>query len=382
MDLNNNSTAGIYIHIPFCKQACAYCDFHFSTLKSQHRAMVAALVSEVKQTQSYLNGKKLSTIYFGGGTPSILPSNAIAQILEAIAENHETTQIQEITLEANPDDINMQKLDEWYALGINRLSVGIQSWNKNDLIRMNRAHQVQDAHEALVTISQSGFKNFSIDLMYGLPFQSISQWDEHLEQTIAYSPTHIAAYHLTIEPKTAFDYQKKKGYIQLPEDELSEAMFFLMREKFRKAGYNHYEISNFSKPGFESKHNSSYWSGKWYLGIGPSAHSFNGKSRQWNIANNSKYLQGIMQGKPIFEIETLTEKNLWNEWLMTQLRLLKGLSIAEGTKKFGEKPIQNLLQSIEKLFKEHFEIQDDFLRIKPSSLLLSDGIIANLFEIE
>jgi oxygen-independent coproporphyrinogen III oxidase len=317
--------AGIYIHIPFCKQKCTYCDFHFSTRFHAYREeMIACICKEIQERSNYLNETLLNSIYFGGGTPSLLSEIEIVQILSTIKTKFTLSTSCEITLEANPDDIDEARLTSWKAAGINRLSIGLQSFKESDLQWMNRAHSVEEALKCVDLARKSGIINISIDLIYGLPNLSMEEWKHHIETVLAMEVQHVSAYCLTIEEKTALHHLvKTEEIVPAGEDEQSEQFIYLI-ERLKAAGFNHYEISNFGLPGYEAVHNSNYWKGAHYLGVGPSAHSFDGKSRQWNVSNNTLYLKNF-ETNAYFEIEHLTLKDRWNELLLTGLRTSYGV---------------------------------------------------------
>ena len=319
--------AGIYIHIPFCKQACNYCNFHFST--------------------SLKLKEDIETLYFGGGTPSILDINDLQLLFTALRKKFIFSADTEITLEANPDDITPAKLKLWKQAGINRLSVGIQSFIEEELVWMNRAHTAAESLQCIDEIKQAGFTNFSVDLIYGSPLLSDEDWKRNVAIVIEKNIPHISCYALTVEPKTALDKmitQHKKAPV---DAEKQAKQFLLLMEWMQTAGYEHYEISNFAKSGMRSKHNSSYWQGKKYYGFGPSAHAFDGKKRQWNIANNALYIQSLKNNTIPFEAEILTSTQQLNEYIMTSLRTMEGLSLAIVEEKFGIK-IKTELQIISK----------------------------------
>lgn len=286
--------AGIYLHIPFCKQACYYCNFHFSTSLAQKDAMVQAILREIQLQQNYLDGLAVSSIYFGGGTPSILPEEDLQALLQALHQHFNITPDAEITLEANPDDLTAAKLAALKAAGINRLSIGVQSFHEEDLQWMNRAHNSQQATQCITLAQAAGFENITIDLIYGGPTLSDEGWAANVQQAIALKVPHLSCYALTVEAGTALDHFIKKKKMAAVDTDKAARHFEQLMQWMQAAGYEHYEISNFALPGWHSRHNSSYWQGKSYLGIGPSAHSFNGTSRQWNIANNTAYILSLI----------------------------------------------------------------------------------------
>lgn len=318
--------AGIYIHIPFCKKACNYCDFHFSTSTKNQDEMVSAISKELILRKSYLSQEAIETIYFGGGTPSVLNTSQLQRILSTITETFEVVANPEVTLEANPDDLSKEKLQELKTAGINRLSIGIQSFFEEDLVWMNRAHNAKESLQCLEFAKEVGFDNITIDLIYGIPQMTDDQWEKNIDIALSLNIPHISAYNLTVEEKTALHHQIEKGTSLALDDAQGERNFLTLQEKLKAANFIHYEISNFGKEGFFSKHNSSYWKGKKYLGVGPSAHSFDGKSRAWNIANNMLYLKGLEQNKVPLTTEILSQKDLVNEHLMIGLRNIWGCS--------------------------------------------------------
>lgn len=330
--------AGIYIHIPFCKQACHYCDFHFSTSLKYRDEMVQALVKEIALQKHYLNGETIHTIYFGGGTPSLLNASEIDQIIDIISSLHSVAADAEITLEANPDDLHREAVQALRRTPVNRFSIGIQSFFDDDLQWMNRAHRANEAEASVKRAQDAGFENITADLIYGYPLLTDTKWKHNIDTMLTLEIPHVSAYSLTVEPRTAlakFIKTKKQPPVS---DRQSAEQFVLLMDTLQQKGFEHYEISNFARPGHYSRHNTNYWRGVKYLGIGPSAHSFNGDTRQWNIANNAKYLAGIADGNIPAEAETLTEDNRLNEYIMTSLRTMWGLdlqkleSIAAGTK--------------------------------------------------
>lgn len=321
--------AGIYIHIPFCKQKCTYCDFHFSTTFHSYRSrMIGTILKEIELRKDYLNEASIETIYFGGGTPSILTIEELEQILSAIHSNYDTSNLAEVTLEANPDDITTNQVQEWKEIGINRLSIGLQSFKESDLKWMNRAHNVEESYTCIKSAIEGGITNLTVDLMYGLPDLSNEEWKNHIQTVVDMGVQHVSAYCLTIEEGTVLDKFVENGKIVPPTDDLQAEQFLLLVDTLEQNGIMQYEISNFGKEGFESKHNSNYWKGTHYLGIGPSAHSFDGKSRSWNVANNQKYMQQIEAGGDWNETEILSKNDLFNELILTGLRTVDGVDLA------------------------------------------------------
>ncbi|MDQ2753020.1 MAG: radical SAM family heme chaperone HemW, partial [Bacteroidota bacterium] len=311
--------AGIYVHIPFCKKACYYCNFHFSTSTLTANEMIYAIGMEAK-LRKYYSKEKVTTVYIGGGTPSLLTITHLRTLLEKLRDNFSILSDAEVTLEANPDDINIESLLQWKSAGINRLSIGVQSFRDADLQWMNRAHNARQALGCIQLATKTGFNNLSIDLIYGTPTLSNEQWIQNIEQAIALDVHHLSCYALTVEPKTALYHLIKEKKVANVDEETQSVQFEILINRLCEAGYEHYEISNFAKPGFQSKHNSSYWQGKPYIGLGPSAHSFNGVSRQWNVANNALYIASLKIGEVPFEIEYLTPQQQLNEYIMTSLR--------------------------------------------------------------
>ena len=318
---------GIYIHIPFCRKACHYCNFHFSTNISYIDRMVDAICREIELTTDFLTDKDLNSIYFGGGTPSVLTSDQLERIFIVLKQYYNWNEQCEITLEANPDDMNIDKMQSWLSLGINRLSVGIQSFDDEDLNFMNRSHNAAEAISCLQLARGVGFRQFSLDLIYGSPTTDMNKWQQNIEIALSLHPEHISAYSLTVEEKTALHHQVKTGKAQAPDDSLSSEQFAVLISRLNQEGYIHYEISNFAKEGHFAKHNSSYWKNKPYLGIGPSAHSYTCHLRRWNIANNQKYMSSIESGVIPSESEFLSIEDRYNEMVMTGLRTMWGVDI-------------------------------------------------------
>ncbi|MDD2982183.1 MAG: radical SAM family heme chaperone HemW [Crocinitomicaceae bacterium] len=324
--------AGIYIHIPFCKQKCTYCDFHFSTTyQAYEQEMIDSFVKEIELRKAYLAGQTVETIYFGGGTPSLLNQEQLTTILTAVRENLTCSESPEITLEANPDDITAEKANAWKMAGVNRLSVGIQSFDDCDLKWMNRAHDSQQALNCLPIAQEAGIKNISLDLIYGLPDLDNERWKKQIEKAVSLGATHISAYCLTIEKKTALHQLVQQKKLIPAENEQQSEQFEILIKTLKGHGFDHYEISNFALPGFISKHNSNYWRGISYLGVGPSAHSYNGKSRSWNISNNPNYIKFLQKETfetfDWYEEEHLTPENIFNESLLIGLRTSWGVDL-------------------------------------------------------
>ncbi len=376
--------AGIYIHIPFCKQACNYCNFHFSTSLQNKDALLQAMLIEINLTAiqpSFNTAQVINTIYFGGGTPSILFSNDIVMLLAAIQSKFIISPTVEITLEANPDDITLQKLIEWKAIGINRLSVGIQSFNEDELVWMNRAHTAKESLQCIDIIQQAGFTNYSIDLIYGSPLLNNQVWKKNVQIVIDKKVPHISCYALTVEPKTLL-YKQISQQKKLAIDTDKQAEQFLLLMNWMEAyGYQHYEISNYCLPGFESKHNSSYWQHEPYFAFGPAAHSFDGKSRKWNIANNALYITALQNGTIPFEAEVLTPAEQLNEYIMTALRTKKGLSLLYIQNNFGEDKVAAILLKVTKWINcNKAIIANNNIVLTRQGKLFADGIAVDFFE--
>jgi oxygen-independent coproporphyrinogen-3 oxidase len=327
--------SGIYIHIPFCKQACHYCDFHFSTSLKKKDELISALKKELKLRKDEFKNTIVQTIYFGGGTPSLLTPEEILCLINSVKIFYNVSNNPEITLEANPDDLSEQQLIALKKTPINRLSIGIQSFFENDLKLMNRAHNSEDAKNCLKLATQY-YDNISLDLIYGIPNATSAQWEANIDLALSFGVNHISSYALTVEPKTALASFIKKGIIKNVDDASAEAQFHILIDKLEAANFVHYELSNFGKEGSFSKNNSAYWQGKSYIGIGPSAHSFNGNERSWNVRNNSKYIKALEQDTLPQEKETLTLTDKYNEYVMTGLRTVWGVSIEKIEQDYGE----------------------------------------------
>ena len=372
--------AGIYLHIPFCKKACHYCDFHFSTSPQYKDQMLQALSQEIDLRKNYLAGETIETIYFGGGTPSLLSADELQILIGAITDLYEVSPTAEITLEANPDDLNPQKVREFRQTLVNRFSIGIQSFFEEDLKWMNRAHSASEAQSSIKRVQDAGFENITADLIYGFPLLSTPKWEHNIQQLIELQIPHISSYSMTVEPATALSSFIKKGE-QKPMDEgQSSAQFLILMEQLTEAGFEHYEISNFAKPGLYSKHNSNYWEGVSYLGIGPSAHSFNGESRQWNVSNNSKYIDQIQLKKIPAEMEMLSTENRINEYIMTSLRTSKGMSLQKITERFGSDYANEVRNGLEPFAdKNWINLKEQIVTLTTDGKLFADHIASELF---
>ena len=371
--------SGIYIHIPFCKKACNYCDFHFSTSLKKKDEMVLALAKEIAFRKSEFNDEIVETIYFGGGTPSILEIADIRLLIDTVYQNYKVIENPEITVEANPDDLTETRIIELSQNKINRLSIGIQSFFEDDLKLMNRAHNSEEAKKCLEIATQY-FDNISIDLIYGVPNMSNEKWLQNIETALSFNVPHISSYALTVEPKTALHSFIQKGIISPPEDEVAQEHFYLLVDKLEENGFIHYELSNFGKTTYFSKNNSSYWLGKKYIGIGPSAHSYNGISRSWNISNNTLYLKSISENILPSETETLTKTDRYNEYVMTGLRTIWGISLDRIEREFGKTYLDYLNKQSYNYIEDHLLfIDDNILRTTKIGKFLSDGIASDLF---
>lgn len=373
--------AALYIHIPFCKQACHYCDFHFSTSSKKKVELVKMLCKELILRKNELPGRSVKTIYFGGGTPSLLNKEELELILKTIFDNFEVLSDAEITLEANPDDLSREKLEMLKNSGINRLSIGVQSFFEEDLNLMNRAH---NAREALQSIkwAKEYFDNISIDLIYGIPGMSPERWMENIQTALSLGLPHFSCYALTVEPQTALERFIAKGIIKPVDDEVAKAHFEILSSILKSEGFVHYEFSNFGKPGYFSRNNTAYWMGDPYLGIGPSAHSYDGEKRKWNINNNSLYITALGKGQIPAQEENLSLTDKYNEFVMTRLRTMWGISLDEVREKFGEEFLSYLLEQA----KPHLENglldnEEGVLHVSEKGKFLSDGIAADLFSI-
>ena len=373
--------SGIYIHIPFCKQACHYCDFHFSTSLKKKDELLNALVKELELRKNEFKNITVETIYFGGGTPSLLSNNELESLIDSVYNNYKVSKNPEITLEANPDDLSVQRIKHLTDTPINRLSIGIQSFFETDLKLMNRAHNAEEAKACLEEATKY-FDNISLDLIYGIPGASNEQWIENIETALRYNVPHISSYALTVEPKTALASFIKKGLIANVDDEQAHEQFHILKEKLEASGFIHYELSNFGKESYFSKNNSAYWQGKSYLGIGPSAHSFNGKQRGWNVRNNTKYINAINQGELPIEIENLTLIDQYNEYIMTGLRTIWGVSLSKVENDFGKVLKDYLIEQSEVFINQHLlYIEREHLRVTKKGQFLCDGIASELFKI-
>ena len=374
--------AGIYIHIPFCKQACHYCNFHFSTSLQYKNDFLAALLKEIQlqSANNYLQNQSIETIYLGGGTPSLLSNQEVKTIIDAIHQVFLVNPLAEITLEANPDDVSVEKLIGWKTSGVNRLSIGIQSLFDEDLQWMNRAHTSTEAKQVIQKARVAGFETFTVDLIYGTPGLSDDKWKKNLDWVLQQDISHLSCYALTVEEKTPLFKQISQHQKQDIDPEQQRRQFLFLMDYMQQAGFEHYEISNFAKPGHRSKHNSSYWHGTHYLGLGPSAHSFNGTSRQWNVANNQQYIQSLQQGLVPFEKEELTATQQLNEYIMTSLRLMEGCDLHFVQEKFGPEKATQLQQESMLFQQKNWLIEkNNHLILIREGKLFADRIASDLF---
>lgn len=373
--------AGLYLHIPFCKQKCHYCDFHFSTSLKYKDDLLKALNSEIRSRKKDLSDP-IETIYFGGGTPSILSKQEIENILETIYKNYSISDQPEITLECNPDDLSDEKLRELKAVGVNRLSIGIQSFFDEDLSFFNRAHSAEQSVSSVLQSQDAGFDNITIDLIFGSPILSHQRWEQNLEQFNALDIPHLSAYNLTVEPKTALHHQIASGKVPSINDEHVLKQFELLMEFTSDRDYIQYEISNYAKDGFWSKHNSSYWLGKPYLGFGPSAHSYFNGRRQWNIANNIKYIKALQSDTTYFEHEDIDDITALNEYLLTRLRTIWGLD-AEYIKTIENEKVKEEITSTlnDYLHSGHLDFSDNSFTLTKKGKFIADKITSDLFQI-
>ena len=381
--------SGIYIHIPFCKQACHYCDFHFSTSIKKKDEMILALANELKLRKIESESELIETIYFGGGTPSVLSKDEIKFLIDEVYKHFKVAENPEITLEANPDDLSQERIIELSKTPVNRLSIGIQSFFEDDLKMMNRAHNVEEAIKCL-TIATQYFDNISLDLIYGIPDSSQNgeqaqqmsneKWKQNIETALSFGIPHISSYALTVEPKTALSKLIQTGKIAAPKDEVAQEHFMILVEMLKNNGFIHYELSNFGKENYFSKNNSAYWLGKKYIGIGPSAHSYNGISRSWNVSNNSLYIKSIQENKLPSETEILSMNDRYNEYVMTGLRTIWGVSLDRISTEFGVKYLDYLNKQSRKFVDDDLLfIENNILKPTLKGKFLTDGIASDLF---
>ena len=373
--------SGIYIHIPFCKQACHYCDFHFSTSLKKKDELINALAKELVMRKDEFQNITVETIYFGGGTPSLLTIDELQFLIDTVYQNYKVSEAPEITLEANPDDLSSVQITMLAQSPVNRLSIGIQSFFEDDLKLMNRAHNADEAKRCLEEATQY-FDNISVDLIYGIPGLGNTRWKANIDIALGYNIPHISSYALTVEPKTALERFIKKGIIENVDDDLAQEQFHILIETLEAHDFIHYELSNFGKADYFSRNNSAYWQGKSYIGIGPSAHSFSGNERSWNVRNNSKYIKAIEDDHLPKEAETLSTTDKYNEYVMTGLRTVWGVSLQKVANDYGENYKDYLLLQAESFINEHLlYIDDEKLMVTKKGKFLSDGIASDLFKI-
>ncbi|OXA79814.1 oxygen-independent coproporphyrinogen-3 oxidase [Flavobacterium aquidurense] len=371
--------SGIYIHIPFCKQACHYCDFHFSTSMKKKEEMVLALAKEIVMRKSEFGNDVVETIYFGGGTPSVLTNEEINFLISEVYKNYKVSDNPEITLEANPDDLSSERILALSKSPINRLSIGIQSFYEEDLKMMNRAHNSAEAKKCLEEATKY-FDNISLDLIYGIPGLTDEMWKQNIETALSFGVPHISSYALTVEPKTALRKLIDTGKIAEPQDEVASNHFMILVDTLQENGFIHYELSNFGKENYFSRNNSAYWLGKKYIGIGPSAHSYHGEKRGWNVANNSLYLKSIQENILPLETEILSKSDRYNEYIMTGLRTIWGVSLERIEKEFGLKYLDYLQKQSQKFLNDDLlSIENDILKPTAKGKFLTDGIASDLF---
>lgn len=374
--------ASIYIHIPFCKQACHYCDFHFSTSANYQSDMVLALAKELQLRKQELAHERVTTIYFGGGTPSVLETDQIQFLIDAVYENYKVTEHPEVTLEANPDDLNESKIKALAKTPINRLSIGVQSFFDEDLTLMNRAHNSGEAKQCLA-LAKKYFDNITVDLIYGIPGMSLERWQHNIDKVLELDIPHVSCYALTVEEKTALASFVHKGKIPAPDETEALAHFELLVDRLTQNGFVHYELSNFGKEGYFSENNTNYWIGEKYIGIGPSAHSFDGQCRSWNVSNNLKYLKALAENNLPSEKEELSTADRYNEYIMTGLRTQWGVSLLKIEKDFGPEYLSYFQQQLQKhLDQNTLENPDGQVRATRKGKFLTDGISADLFKVK
>lgn len=369
----------IYIHVPFCRRACHYCDFHFSTNAKQMEALADSLVDEITLRNDYLIDRKVRTIYFGGGTPSMLPVENITGILERIHSHFSVSPDAEVTLEANPEDLTREKLLQLRQIGVNRLSLGTQSFLTHELQWMNRMHTPEQAIGAIKTAQDVGFDNISIDLIFGLPGQTLTEWERNLNTAIGLNIQHISSYGLTVEQRTKLHHDIEQGRQKEPDEDMAEQCLRMNMEMLPAHGFEHYEISNYAKEGFISRHNSAYWQGKHYLGIGPSAHSYNGVSRQWNVRSNAGYMLAIASGGSFFEVEELTVNNRVNEHIMIGLRSKWGVQ-RELLAPLDASVWDRINKAVPMLGEQYFEVTKERIMLSAEGRLIADRLAAELFQ--
>jgi oxygen-independent coproporphyrinogen-3 oxidase len=373
--------AGIYLHIPFCRKACNYCNFHFSTGLRGKNDFLKALLKEIELTPFFEGNPGIETIYFGGGTPSLLERFELSSIVDALFSKFNIPPGAEVTLEANPDDVNHEILEDWLSLGVNRLSLGVQSFYDEDLVWMNRAHNREQAIHSIRLIKDAGFSNFSADLIYGMPTLNDEHWKKNVDMMVELGVPHLSCYALTVESRTALSKMILTKQVKDVDPGQQAEQFLMLIQWLRSAGYEHYEISNFAKPGMRSKHNSAYWRGIWYYGFGPSAHSFSGNERKWNVANNALYQQSLLQEIIPTETEEISTEQQLNEYVMVSLRTSSGIDLHHVEKKFGNSEKIRIRETGQKYIVPGKLIEENgFLRLTDDGKLFADGIAADMFK--
>ena len=373
---------GIYLHIPFCRQACHYCDFHFSTQLKNKEPFLDALYKEIGLRKNYFGDENavINTIYFGGGTPSLLSADEVKKIIDTIHKYYTVSPSAEVTLEANPDDLTNEKVKELRATPVNRFSIGIQSFFDEDLRFMHRAHDSAQATGSVKRVQDAGFENITIDLIYGTPTLGNDRWKRNIETAFALNVPHISSYNLTVEDRTALANMVRTGQVKDVDDQQSAEQFKILMDEMRKNNFIHYEISNFCKEGFYSRHNSNYWKGEKYLGLGPSAHSYNGISRQWNVSNNALYIKAISEGRLKYEIEMLTTEQRYNEYVLTTLRTIWGTSLQHIENEFGKEYLRHCLSEADEYFSSGVLVRkEEHLYLTEEGKLVADRVASDLF---
>lgn len=371
--------AGLYIHVPFCAKRCLYCDFFSNTEMKYKEPYVTALIRELEIRKDYIGNEPLETIYFGGGTPSQLQATDFERIFDAIQRLFDISGCKEVTLEANPDDMTPEYVASLRTFPFNRISMGVQSFKAEDLRFLNRRHDREQALRAVELCKENDLSNISIDLIYGLPGQTLKEWESNLDRAIHLDIPHISAYHLIYEEGTALYKLKEAGKISPVEEEVSVSLFTSLIDRLTANGYLHYEISNFARPGMISRHNSSYWTGKKYLGAGPSAHSYNGESRQWNVSSLPAYIRGIESGSPEIEVEELDISTRYNDFIITGLRTMWGVNLTEIQGKFGKDKLIYCQKQAAPYLKQGLLIEkDETLTLSRNGIFISDSIMSDL----
>lgn len=378
--LMKSQVGGIYIHIPFCRQACRYCDFYFVVSTQYQDQFTASLLNEIKQRSENQENVEMQSLYLGGGTPSLLSAGNLQLIMEQLRASYRISEEAELTIECNPDDLDAAKLDLFRELGFKRISIGIQSFREQDLRLMRRSHSATQAARSVQKAASAGFENITVDLIYGIPGQTPGDWKENILKALELPVNHISAYHLTFEAGTVFDHWRKKGKIAPLAEEQSVKMFRLLREELTRAGFEHYEISNFARPACRSRHNQLYWSGRAYLGFGPAAHSFDGSSRSWNVSSLKKYMQAVEEGTGFSEREELSKTESYHDYLITSLRTIEGTDPIVISARFGEKILDHFMEKSSRFIRDGLMLESKGKRsVNPDSWLLADHIMRELF---